>query len=225
MNSFCLKTCALKIHDTTVRLLTDKRALGAAALAAAFFCAPVLSAEGARPWYGAVGASFNTGSGVTAYSEFDSNWRSVNVSVGRNLTSKTRLQLWVSESQNDFVTSYVYSRYTQEFRNRRRVASLDAYRSMWGQGKLSVHVGIGVGLEWITSKQRFEDQLFAVSEASFSYRELQYNVTGGVSYQINPRFSVQSNYRLSRTTGGESDQDSQTVSVSLSIHIGKPRNS
>ena len=185
-----------------------------------------LAADGRimRPWSVSFGSSFNASSRLTGYGHNQSNWFNLRASIGCYLTPKTHVQIWVQDSRSEYQTAYrSIGGFDQIYKQHHLILSLDAVRTFLSQGKFSVRAGGGAGIQRTSINQVFQNPWMNRSSNTYRYNEFQYNFSVGVNYQINSRFSVQADYRLSTTSGEQMNRFNQTVSVSISVQVGKPQ--
>ena len=191
-------------------------AFKAAAFAAAFLSASfaqALEQAASKPFtrfYGSLGMMLNTHQSAEGGISNRTKFLSLNASIGRWFSPKTRVAIRVDDRQNEFTTEFVLPyNFTQTFDSKGLAVSLEGYRTLWKRGNLSVNLGAGLGVERSKFTQTY-DYGSGIDPFNYKYKLKRLRVNGsiGVSYNLAPRLALQADYRLHRITGDGHQSDS-----------------
>ena len=193
----------------------------AAALAVALLALP--TSAGAKPldrFYGSVGGSLSTygGGGLADQS---TSWRNFNASVGRYFTARNQVSIdvWLNESTTR--TEGAGLPYSLEYFYDSLSLSLNAHRTLWQRGRLSLTGGFGFGIETGTQRQtlRFKGQGTDI-QSTHDHRRFQHNVSSNVHWQVTNRVSLSAGYRVSWTDLEEGTSRQSMLNLSMRLSVG-----
>lgn len=173
-------------------------------------------------FYGSLGVSYSTNAVSTKHTDGKQSQRSANASIGRHFTPKVRMAVEAASHSSKYATGYdALPGHSHTFKRSAFSLSLNGYRSLWQQGRLTLYAGGGGGFTWSSQTQSF-DSGGRLAHWSLKSRKVSANATLGGSYSLTPRLSAHLHYRLSALTGADAKHMQQTFSLSLSAHVFPP---
>ena len=172
--------------------------------------------------YGALGVNLFASADSSGDIVQESSGASLNFALGRFLSDQDRVSLNVSYSKFD--SSSEYTAPVQQVQSSRVVTvgvTVNAYRTLYERGRISLSAGAGAG--YVDAKIR-QDFSYIEQGLSFTardtYQRVSYNVSLHASYRLSPRITLDTGYQVNRETGG---QDTTKNTVSLSVRLSMAR--
>ena len=199
------------------------RAIGAAAFTAAALL-PLTASTDARPlerFYGSIGLSLSTyGGGGQA--DQSTSWRNLNASIGRYFSARNQLSLDVWMNQSTTTTESEALPYLLRYGYDSLSLSLNAHRTIWQQGRLSVTAGFGIGIEEGTQRQKYlyKGHAFEI-ETKHDHKRLQRNLSSNAHWQMTGRLSLSAGYRVSWTDLEEGTRRQSMLNLTMRLNVGK----
>lgn len=197
-------------------------ASAAAALAVALLPLPVnAKTKPLERFYGSVGGSLLT-FGNSGPLKRDTDWRNVHASIGRYFALRNRVSMDVRLSESKTSTGNAALPYSIEQSYDSVALSLNAHRTLYQQGKLSLSLGVGVGVEEGSQKHSYRPDIGdVVPLESRNHTRLQHNIVSGLNWRVNDRFTLSAGYRVSWTDLEEGTRRQSMLNLTMRVNVGR----